>query len=498
MQDIKILVKQAKAADVTIGALVVPVVESTKPSESLKGLDTASGQVISSIMKSGDFRGKAKSTTVVYPRGRVKAKRLILVGMGSAKEATFETVRDCYIKAGIAVQGCKCRSAVMLPPVDLTLDTLTATSAAISGLALKSYQFLEYKTGKDAKPSGLSSCTILLDKKDDPEPYKAIAKREVIISAGVSLAREVSDIPAMDMYPVKFAEVAKEMCKAEGLEYKELKPAEMKKLGMNAHLAVGQGSKQEPRVVIMTHNGGKKDDQPLCFVGKGLTFDSGGLCIKGAANMDKMKFDMCGAAAVIGAMKTIAGLNLPINVVGICAMAENMPDGGAYRPGDVLRSMSGKSIEVVNTDAEGRLVLADSLYYASLMNPAAIVDLATLTGACVVALGTEIAGLFSNSDGLSEQITAAGESAGEPFWRLPIRPSMKELLESDIADVCHSARIRWGGASNAAAFLSHFIQKCNWAHLDIASACFAPAELKGASGFGARTLVELADRFETL
>lgn len=494
MLELSFAVKSSLPAQMKTDALLVAVAEGKERAESLEALDRALGGAIADLYASGEFSGARKSSRLLYGQGRIGARRLILVGVGKPEEQTPGGLRECFIAATSALLEGKTKSAALLAPCGLALDDLSAAAAALSGVALRLYQFLDYKTGEAAARKGPSSLTLLLSSRQTPAAYHRVVEREAALAQAVSLARDVANTPAMEMNPARFAEVARAMSRRHGLACQVLGPAEMKKRGMNAHLAVGQGSRNEPRVILLRWSGGRKGQAPVCLVGKGLTFDSGGLCIKNAEKMDLMKFDMCGAAAVLGAMQAVADLKLSRNVIGICAMAENMPDGGAYRPGDVLRSMSGQTIEVINTDAEGRLVLADNLYLASREKPAAIVDLATLTGAVVVALGTQITGLFSNHDALAEQLLGAGGRAGEGIWRMPITPQMMELLKSDIADVKHGGG-RWGGCCTAATFLSRFVDGRPWAHLDIAAACFAEGDLKGADGRAVRTLLEFLDTF---
>ncbi len=494
MLDLSITVKITVPQEHKTDALLWAVPEGKQPPLALAALDRALGGMIADVYGFGDFDGKKKTNKVLYTLGKLPARRLVLVGVGKAEDQTVGGLRESFISAAGALMSGQTRSAALVAPSGLASDDLAAAAAAVSGIALRMYQFLDYKTGEAAEPKGPTSLALLVPGKSDAGPYRELAERESLLAKAVSLTRDVANTPGMEMNPARFAEVAAAMCRKRPIKCEVLKPAEMKKRGMNAHLAVGQGSKNEPRVVLMSYSGGKKKDAPICLVGKGLTFDSGGLCIKNADKMDLMKFDMCGAAAVLGAMAAIADLGLKRNVVGICAMAENMPDGGAYRPGDVLRSMSGQTIEVINTDAEGRLVLADNLYLASRYKPAAIVDLATLTGAVVVALGTQITGLFSSHEPLAEGLLAAAAEAGEGLWRMPMTGQMMELLKSDIADVKHAAG-RWGGCCTAATFLSRFVDGRPWAHLDIAAACFAEGDLKGAEGRAVRTLVNFIRDF---
>ncbi|MBE7558118.1 leucyl aminopeptidase [bacterium] len=497
MLELTITAKSSLPEETRTDALLWAVPEGKEPPRPLAALDRKLGGMIADLYGFGDFEGKKKTHKVLYTLGRIPARRLILVGVGKREEQTVEGLRESFVSASASLLSGQTKTAALVVPTGLGDDDPAATGAALSGIALRLYQFLDYKTGEAATRKGPTMLTLLVPPKADLAAFRALAEREEKLAQAVSLTRDVANTPGMEMTPARFAEVARTMCRKRRLKCEVLLPAEMKKRGMNAHLAVGQGSKNEPRVVIMTYSGGKKRDAPICLVGKGLTFDSGGLCIKNADKMDLMKFDMCGAASVLGAMQALADLGIKRNVIGICAMAENMPDGGAYRPGDVLRSMSGQTIEVVNTDAEGRLVLADNLYLASRYKPAAIVDLATLTGSVVVALGTQITGLFSNRQPLAEQLLASAQAEGEGLWRMPTTPQMMELLKSEIADVKHAAG-RWGGCCTAATFLSRFVDNRPWAHLDIAAACFSEGDLKGADGRAVRTLIGFICDFEPI
>jgi leucyl aminopeptidase len=323
-------------------------------------------------------------------------------------------------------------------------------------------------------------------------------QRGEVLAAGVNLARRLVNEPSGDIYPESFANQAVSVAEGCGLAIEVWDRARLEAERCGSLLAVGKGSDREPRLVILKYNGGPEGAAPLAFVGKGVTFDSGGLSIKPNDGMKTMKCDMAGAAAVVAAMQTIAQLRLPVNVVGLCGLVENMLGGSAYKLGDVLRSRNGKTIEVLNTDAEGRLVLADVLDVALQFQPAKIVDLATLTGACVVALGTDIAGLMANDQAWGDEVRAAGEAAGEPLWPLPMFPEFSDQIRSEVADIKNTGDGRWGGAITAAKFLEEFVGGKPWVHLDIAGPAFLdspkPWQDAGGTGFGVRTLVEVARR----
>ena len=365
------------------------------------------------------------------------------------------------------------------------------------GALLQSYRFNKYfekkKKDKEVKVAELKFST-----SDEKSAQKIFAELE-ILAKNIFLVRLVSE-PSNILNPESYAEICKKI-KVKGLEIEVLGEAEMKKLGMGSLLGVGQGSVKKSHLVILKWNGGKKGEQPLAFVGKGVTFDTGGISIKPANNMEDMKTDMAGSAVVVGLMKNLAERNAKINAVGVIGLVENMPSGTAQRPGDVVRSMSGQTIEVINTDAEGRLVLADALHYTNTkFKPKLIVDLATLTGAIIVALADIYAGLFSNDDSLSKNLEESGQKTGEKVWRLPLGEEYDEMINSDIADMKNVGSGRGAGSTTAAQFLQRFVGDTKWAHLDIAGVAWKgkgdALAHKGATGFGVRLLDELVRKYE--
>jgi len=301
------------------------------------------------------------------------------------------------------------------------------------------------------------------------------------LSAGVSLTKDLGNLPPNVCTPTYLAEQAILLGKTYGLKIEVLERTTLEKLGMGSFLAVAQGSEEPPKLIVLQHLKGNKNDKPVVLVGKGITFDTGGISIKPGAEMDEMKYDMCGAASVLGTFKTIAEMDLPLNVIGIIPTCENMPDGRAVRPGDVLTSMSGLTIEVLNTDAEGRLILCDALTYAERFEPSAVVDIATLTGACVIALGHHATGLFSNNDDLAKELLSAGEASLDRAWHMPMWEEYQPLLDSNFADMANIGG-RAGGSITAACFLSRFAKKYDWAHLDIAGTAWKSGKEKGGTG----------------
>ena len=377
------------------------------------------------------------------------------------------------------------------------LGIADAAQATAEGAILGTYRFGPYKTDEEDGAKALERMTLVeLDAAKQAEVERGALAGQ-IVAEGVCLARDLGSHPANEMTPSILAERASEMARATGLRCDILDETRMASEGMRTLLAVAKGSAEPPRFIVLEHDGGRRDDAPVVLAGKGITFDSGGISIKGSDGMWDMKFDMSGAAAVIGAMQAVARLDLPVHTVGIVAASENLPDSRALKPGDIIRSMLGKTIEIRSTDAEGRLVLADAMAYAARLNPAAVIDVATLTGACVVALGHEASGLMSNDDGLAGEISQAGEHTGEIAWRLPILEGHREELKSDVADLKNSGG-RSGGAITGAAFIEAFVKDFKWAHLDIAGTAWSDKDRpycpKGGTGVGVRLLVELLRR----
>ena len=394
----------------------------------------------------------------------------------------------------------KCRCWSKTCPAALWRPSQIAAEIAFGAL-LRSYRFDKYRTKEkpEAKPA-LQTVNVLTS---DPAAAEKIFEQREAVAGGIFLTRDVVSEPANIIYPRTFAERCRELTEI-GVEVQVLDQEQMAKLGMGAILGVAQGSVQEPYLVVMKYDGdpGASDKRPVAFVGKGVTFDTGGISIKPAAGMEDMKWDMGGAGVVLGLMKALAARKAKVNAVGVVGLVENMPSGNAQRPGDIVTSMSGQTIEVLNTDAEGRLVLADALWFTQdTFKPRAMINLATLTGAIIVALGSEHAGLFSNNDELSEQLTAAGRKVGEKLWRLPMNDAYDKAINSDAADVKNIAGNRDAGSIIGAQFLQRFVNNVPWAHLDIAGVTWAKKDNgtvpKGSTAFGVRLLDRyVADVFE--
>ncbi|HIE20752.1 MAG TPA: leucyl aminopeptidase, partial [Rhodospirillales bacterium] len=485
--------------------LVVGVLDGNTLTPSAKALNKKINRGLSRAIKASRFQGKTgQSLAVVTPAG-TRLDRLLIVGLGKAKDVNEQSLCKLggRIYASLAASGSKATTILVDPLEGSTLNPARMAAAIAEGAQLRSYRFGKYhtKSENDSKPI----LTMLTLRCRGAAKAKAEFQARDKIVQGVFMTRDLVTEPPNVIYPDSLAKRCKELTKL-GVKVEVLGEPQMRRLGMGALLGVGQGSIRESRLVVMRWNGKRgakaKKDKPVCFVGKGITFDTGGISLKPSGGMEEMKYDMGGSGVVIGLMKALAGRKAKVNAVGVIALAENMPGSNAQRPSDVVTSMSGQTIEVLNTDAEGRLVLADALHYANTrFKPQFIVDLATLTGAIIVALGSEYAGLFSNNDKLSERLSDAGEEVGELVWRLPQGEVFDKMLKSDIADMKNISGGRGAGSITAAQFLGRFVGKTPWAHLDIAGVTWTksdkPLSPKGATAFGVRLLNRLvADYYE--
>jgi leucyl aminopeptidase len=479
------------------GTLVVLSAEEGGLSAAAKACDPAN--VLPRAFDITEFKGKAGSAVDVIAPEKSPLDRIIAVGIG--KEAAMNEYAWLKLGGSIAAQIKKSKDvAVVAELPGLAIGAGEATGIAM-GILLRSYAFDTYKTKKDDQNGADDKqAKITIQCANPAAAKKAFAHSEGVVD-GVYLARDLVNEPANVLGPVEFAAKAQDL-KALGVDVEVLTEKEMRKLGMGALLGVAQGSVRPPRMVIMRWNGGRPKDKPIAFVGKGVVFDSGGVSIKPAAGMEDMKGDMGGAAAVAGLMHVLAARKAKANVVGIIGCVENMVDGNAQRPGDIVKSMSGQTIEVINTDAEGRLVLADALWYCNeRFQPQFMINLATLTGAVMVSLGSYYAGLFCNNDQLAERLFMAGHTTQERLWRMPLGPEYDKMIDTKNADMKNTAG-RFGGAITAAQFLQRFVKETPWAHLDIAgTAMGSPASeinQSWSSGFGVRLLDRLVrDHYES-
>ncbi|MBF0129671.1 MAG: leucyl aminopeptidase [Alphaproteobacteria bacterium] len=491
----------AKSALPSDGAIVVGVLEGRELTPSAADLDARTGGALTRAMASSRFEGKKEqSLTVMVPVG-ISASRLVAVGLGKASDLDVPAAQALggSVVALLAGSG-EQEAAVMIDDItDGPVDRTEMAAHAALGATLRSYRFDKYRTKE--KPEDKPSLRKLRFLTADPEAAQDAFALLEPVAAAVAFTRDLVSEPANVIHPESFAEAAMTLSE-QGVAVEVLGEKQMRKLGMGALLGVGQGSERESQLVVMRWNGASdKKSPPIVFVGKGVTFDSGGISLKPGANMEDMKWDMGGAAVVTGLLRALAARKARVNAVGVVGLVENMPSGTAQRPGDVVTSLSGQTIEVINTDAEGRLVLADALWYAQdRFKPKAMIDLATLTGAIVIALGTEHAGLFSNDDILAGQLLDAGKAVGEPLWRLPLGEGYDKQIKSDIADM-QNVGGRDAGSITAAQFLQRFVNKAPWAHLDIAGVTWAKKDTaltpKGSTAFGLRLLDRLvADHFE--
>ncbi|MEW6643145.1 MAG: leucyl aminopeptidase [Pseudomonadota bacterium] len=479
------------------GVLVAFADETLKFGPATRKMLGATVETIKRAAAASRFKGKSGSALDLLAPEGVKVDRLIVVGTGKTADLKDED----FTKLGGAIAGrLKAGSETVTIVAELADGAMApGQGAAIAaGVRLRAYRFDRYKT-KKKDDDGKLAATVSVSVADVAASRKAFGRLDSVVD-GVLVARELVNEPPNVLFPAEFARRAAQLRKL-GVRVEVLDVKAMTKLGMGALLGVSQGSAHDGRMVVMRWNGGKSSDKPVAFIGKGVCFDTGGISIKPAGGMEEMKGDMAGAACVVGLMHALAARKAKVNVVGAIGVVENMPDGNAQRPGDIVTSMSGQTIEIINTDAEGRLVLADVLWYvAKKFKPKFMVDLATLTGAILVALGTDHAGLFSNNDELSERLTKAGLATGERLWRMPLGPEYDKQIDSRFADMKNTGG-RNGGSITAAQFLQRFVDDVPWAHLDIAGTGMgAPAtdiNTSWGSGFGVRLLDRLvADHYE--
>lgn len=487
-------------------SLVVTIKNNAELTESGRALDEATAGAVTRAMQAEGFRGEKDTLLEIIAPCNIAAKRIVLIGLGDPKTLKLTDIEkfgaDLYRHLSVKRLGAVHVALDGLCPGEHKEEEAAAHFAY--GALLRSYRFDRYKTNEEEeKKPKLDSLTLHLECSQDAE---IAFKHLQAIAEGVFLTRQLVSAPPNDLYPESLAAEARRLGKL-GVKVTILGEEELESLGMNCLLAVGMGSARESKVAIMEWNGAREESSaPVALAGKGVTFDSGGLSIKAAAGMEEMKFDMGGAGVVFGAMKVLASRKARVNVVGICGLVENMPSGKAQRPSDIVTSYSGQTVEVLSTDAEGRLVLADILSYVQdRYKPRAIIDLATLTGAIIIALGHDFAGIFSNNDSLAQALTCAGQIEDEPVWRLPLDASLDRLLDSDAADmrnIAGRAGDRTGGSIVAAQFLQRFIKDGTpWVHIDIAGTAWSnkakATAAKGATGYGVRLLNRLIeDQYE--
>ncbi|HUS93897.1 MAG TPA: leucyl aminopeptidase [Patescibacteria group bacterium] len=465
----------------------------TQPGGATRAVDNAMTGAISEIIASGDLTGEAGEVAVLYPRGAIPAQRVLIVGLGKSDELDLERVRKASASAILRARQLKAKNvATIVHGAGIGgLPVEAAGQATIEGTLLALYRFDADK--KKSKDWEIETFTVVEHAQEKIEPIKEGIRVAEAIASGTYLARDLVNMPPNIATPTKLAETAGEIAKAHGmgLIVGDRRWAAERKMG--AFLAVAKGAGEPPMFIVLEHNSDRQDLPAIVLVGKGITFDTGGISIKPGERMWLMKSDMAGAAAVLGTMQVVGLLNLPLRIISITPCTENMPDANAYRPADVIKASNGKTIEVLNTDAEGRMVLADGLVFAKNYKPAAVVDLATLTGACVIALGQGIAaGLFSTDDSLRDMLVTAGAKTHERLWPLPLWDDYKKAIESQVADIQNTGG-RFGGVATSAVFLKEFTDYA-WAHLDIAGMAFTDKDdaytPAGGTGFGVRLLTD--------
>jgi len=496
MPILRVQAKQGRVDTETTDALVLLLCEGEGlPKEDGAILNRALGGALRDLLQSKEFDGKTGEVVLFHTHGKIPAKRLILVGLGKKHDLGLDQIRQAMGHAVKRVRQAKSGAfAVALPSiVPHGASPIDVGQTMTEGAILGSYQFTAYRsdapTGK-----GVTAMTVLAPQKDHLGQLSEGIRRGVATAEATVYVRDLCNHPSNVMTPTRIASEAKTVAKEVGVNLKILEQKEMEKLGMGALLGVAKGSHEPPKFIILQYHGAKnKNDRPVVLVGKTITFDTGGISLKPAENMEQMKADMTGGAEVLATMRAAARLKLPLNLISILPAAENMPGGRAMRPGDVVKTLSGKTVEVQNTDAEGRLILSDGLAYATRFKPAALIDIATLTGACVVALGQFAIGMFGTDATLKEAIHKAGLRAGERVWEMPLWEEYFEQLRSDVADMRNIGG-RGGGMITAALFLSKFVGDAPWVHLDIASTDWSERERayipKGPTGIGTRLLIQ--------
>jgi leucyl aminopeptidase len=489
-------IKDIKPEQLSTACLVVGVFAGGKLTAPAQTLDKASHGYLSKLIKEDALEGRSGQILMVFQLPGISAERVLFVGLGKQEDFNLQAYRRAMYQAVRALND----NGVKEAACTLSLIAVRDTGAyqrirhALEAAGDANYRFDQCKGKKDSHKPTLQKLVLLVSNQKEVLAGEHGLRDGNAINAGVMLAKNLGNLPPNICTPAYLANEARKLGKDGKLKVTVLEEAHMKKLGMGALLAVSSGSRQPAKLIIMEYRGGPKNASPQVLVGKGITFDAGGISIKPSAAMDEMKFDMCGAASVFGTLKAVMQLGLKINLIGIVPSAENLPDGNAVKPSDIVKTMSGQTVEILNTDAEGRLILCDALTYARRFKPAAIVDIATLTGACVIALGHVVSGVFGNDDGLIKELLKAGQESIDRAWQLPLYDDYQESLKSNFADFANVGG-REGGAITAACYLSRFTKDMRWAHLDIAGTAWKSDAEKGATGRPVPLLVQyLLDR----
>ena len=477
--DTKTVIGQFKSACIAVG-----IFENGKLSAAAKSLDTKGA--VSGAIKSGDISGKAGSTLLLHAPAGTAAERIVLIGMGAEDKVSDRNFISAVQAAGRVFATLGANDALLALPLDAATGRDSDWSIRTAAITLRENLFRsdELKSQKDNNKGGVKKLAFAVDASHAAAAKAALAQG-VALANGMDLAKNLGNLPPNICTPTYLATTAKKLAKEFKLGVEVLDRKQLEALKMGSFLSVTNGSIEPPKFIVLKHMGGKAKAAPVVLVGKGITFDTGGISLKPGSGMDEMKYDMCGAASVLGTFRAIAEMHLKLNVIAVIPTCENMPSGSATRPGDIVTSMSGQTIEILNTDAEGRLILCDALTYVERFKPAAVVDIATLTGACVTALGHHNSGLFTRHDGahdaLANELLAAGKASNDTAWRMPIEENYQEQLKSNFADIANIGGPP-GGSITAACFLERFTRKYTWAHLDIAGTAWKSGAAKGATG----------------
>jgi leucyl aminopeptidase len=464
--------------------LILGIFDKRGLSVPAQAIDSASSGFLSGVMKRGDMEGKQGQTLMLYDIPGISAERVLLVGMGAEKEFSLPGLAKSLAPAiGVLNEAHPIDATFALPVLETgEADLYDLLRQSVICAEERVYRFTQCKSAPEKQARPLKRLGLFIGDQSKSRRLEQAITHGRAIATGVTLARDLANLPGNICTPNHLAEQAKKLAgKSDKLRVKVLQEKQMQNLGMGALLSVSRGSRQPAKLIVMEYTGGKPKSKPVVLVGKGLTFDAGGISLKPAAAMDEMKYDMCGGASVIGTMAACIEMGLPINLVGIVPASENLPDGDANKPGDIVTSMSGQTIEILNTDAEGRLILCDSLTYAERYKPVAVIDIATLTGACVIALGAHASGLLGNDDALTDEILAAGKKSGDRAWQLPLWEDYQGQLDSNFADMANIGG-KGAGTITAACFLARFTKKYKWAHLDIAGTAWKSGAENGATG----------------
>ena len=463
--------------------VVVGVFESRKLTPSADLIDSASQSLLSDLLRRGDMDGKAGSTLLLHNVPGTVCDRVLLVGLGKEKEFRDKAYCAAIRNTLKALRDTGAQNAtIFLTEIPVAKRNTGWRIRQAAMLSLDSaYRFDQFKSKKNENHSKLRKLAFAVEQRSELALAEDALLQGQAIAEGMALAKTLGNLPGNVCTPTYLADTALQIAEDHAIQCEILERADMEALGMHSLLSVAKGSHQPPKLIVLQYKGGEESDKPLLLIGKGITFDSGGISLKPGEGMDEMKFDMCGAASVLGTLKAVALMKLPINLTVIVPTTENMPGGAASKPGDIVASMSGQTIEILNTDAEGRLILCDALTYAERFSPDAVIDVATLTGACVIALGHVATGLFANDDALARELLSAGDEALDRAWQMPLWDDYQDLLKSNFADMANIGG-RPAGSVSAACFLSRFAKKYEWAHLDIAGTAWKSGAEKGATG----------------